>query len=83
VVRIIDLFAHVDVRALARAVRCPALVMHARGDRSVPVAAGLEMATLLRGSTFVSLPDSNHLLTGDEPAWPSFARELGAFLRTG
>ena len=78
--RVVDLFAHVDVRARAQSVTCPTLVMHARDDRAVPLAAGLEMATLVPGSTFVSLPSSSHLLTGDDAAWPMFVGELGAFL---
>ncbi|MEU4769241.1 alpha/beta fold hydrolase [Actinosynnema sp. NPDC023794] len=79
-VRIVNLFAHVDVRPAARAVRCPALVVHARDDRSVPLAAGLELANLLPGSAFVAMPGDSHLLADVDPAWSTFAGELGAFL---
>ncbi|MFD9702586.1 alpha/beta fold hydrolase [Lentzea sp. NPDC059081] len=79
-VRIVTLFAHVDIRAAARAVRCPVLAVHARDDRAVPLAAGLELANLVPGSTFVALPGDNHLLADVDPAWPMFAGELRAFL---
>ncbi|MFD5824395.1 alpha/beta fold hydrolase [Lentzea sp. NPDC060358] len=79
-VRIATLFAHVDVRPEAGLVRCPVLAVHARDDRSVPLAAGLELANLLPGSTFVALPGDSHLLSDADPAWPVFEGELGAFL---
>ncbi|WP_245744523.1 alpha/beta fold hydrolase [Lentzea fradiae] len=79
-VHIVNLFAHVDIRAEAAAVRCPVLVVHARDDRAVPLAAGLELANLLRGSTFVAMPGDSHLLADDDPAWPVFSGELDAFL---
>lgn len=79
-VRIVNLFAHVDIRSAAMAVRCPVLVAHARDDRSVPLAAGLELANLLPGSTFVAMPGDSHLLADVDPAWSTFAAELGAFL---
>lgn len=79
-VRIVNLFAHTDIRSAARAVRCPVLAVHARDDRSVPLAAGLELANLLPGSTFVAMPGDSHLLADVDPAWSMFAGELGAFL---
>ena len=34
----------------------------------------------IAGARFVELDSANHILLGDEPAWPVFTRELRAFL---
>lgn len=79
-VRFLETFATVDVTAEAPQVACPTLIMHARDDHRVPWSAAREMATLIPGSRFVTLPGRNHILTEWEPAWPLFLGELDRFL---
>ena len=40
------------------------------------------IASLIPDSRFVALDSSNHILLGDEPAWPIFLAEVEAFLAT-
>ncbi|HEX4982210.1 MAG TPA: alpha/beta fold hydrolase [Ilumatobacteraceae bacterium] len=79
-VRFMEAFSIVDVLDVAPTLSVPTLVLHARRDARVPVAEGRELATLIPGSRFVTLESSNHLLLGDEPAWPRFMDEVEAFL---
>ncbi|MFC8849202.1 MULTISPECIES: alpha/beta fold hydrolase [unclassified Micromonospora] len=69
-----------DVTDLARLVSCPTLIVHSREDPRIPVSEALELAELIPDSRLVLLTGRNHLLTGDEPAWPRFLDELYAFL---
>ncbi len=80
-VRFLEEFATIDVRELARAVRCPTLIMHSRDDHRVPMHAGQELAELIPNSELVALDSKNHLLTAAEPAWEVFRDEVSAFLR--
>ncbi|MGH3761478.1 alpha/beta fold hydrolase [Actinophytocola sp.] len=83
VVRFLDVFAHIDVSALAPHVRCPTLIVHSRGDLRVPRTQAQELAALIPDSELLFLPSRNHILTADEPAWPRFLDETGRFLRLG
>ena len=69
-----------DLRELAPKVRCPTLVMHARGDLRMPFDEGRALATLVKGASFVPLDSRNHLLLEQEPAWQQLAAEIGEFL---
>ena len=80
VVRFLDVFAHIDVSALAPLVSCPTLILHARDDLRVPRAQAQDLAALIGDSELRFLPSRNHILTADEPAWPDFLGELGRFL---
>jgi pimeloyl-ACP methyl ester carboxylesterase/DNA-binding CsgD family transcriptional regulator len=64
-------------------VRARTLVMHARGDRAVPVEEGRLLAALIPGARFVSLDSVNHILLADEPAWEDFVTALHEFVATG
>jgi pimeloyl-ACP methyl ester carboxylesterase/DNA-binding winged helix-turn-helix (wHTH) protein len=79
-VRFLEEFATIDVRELARQVRCPTLILHSREDHRVPMQAGQELAGLIPDSHLVALDSKNHLLTANEPAWQVFREELAAFL---
>jgi DNA-binding winged helix-turn-helix (wHTH) protein/pimeloyl-ACP methyl ester carboxylesterase len=79
-VRFLEAFNAVDVEDAARQVSVPTLVMHARDEILMPMAEGLRIAQLVRDSTFVSLDSANHLLLGNEPAWPRFLDEVEEFL---
>jgi pimeloyl-ACP methyl ester carboxylesterase len=77
-VRLMEAWARVDVRNRLADVRAPALVMHARADRSVPFDEGRVIAKLLPGARLVPLESRNHLLLPREPAWQQFLAELDA-----
>jgi pimeloyl-ACP methyl ester carboxylesterase/DNA-binding CsgD family transcriptional regulator len=70
----------VDVRHLLTHIRAPTLVLHARGDRSVPFADGLELSATIADARFVPLESRNHILLSDEPAWQVFRHEVDSFL---
>jgi pimeloyl-ACP methyl ester carboxylesterase/DNA-binding CsgD family transcriptional regulator len=72
-----------DQSAVAPAVRCPALVLHARGDQRVPFAQGRLLAAALPNARFVPLDSPNHTLLRGEPALEQLAHELEAFLPGG
>jgi pimeloyl-ACP methyl ester carboxylesterase len=82
--RFLQTFADIDVRHRLKDVQCPTLVMHARGDRRVPVEKGAELAAGIAGAEFLTLPTDNHLLLGSEPASALFVAHVRRFLsRTG
>jgi pimeloyl-ACP methyl ester carboxylesterase/DNA-binding CsgD family transcriptional regulator len=72
-----------DVADLAALVTVPTLVLHAREDGLVPYKYGRELASVIPGARFVPLEGCNHILLADEPAWPAFLAEVGAFLGVG
>jgi len=71
------------VRGAASRIRCPTLVLHARGDRRVPLAEGRLIASLIPEARFVTLDSENHILLPNEPAWQRYFDEIGAFLQRG
>lgn len=78
--RILRSFQTIEVREAAAEIRCPTLVLHARGDRRVPFEEGRLMAGLIPGARFVPLESENHVLLEGEPAYKQFFDELRAFL---
>ena len=79
-VRFLEAFSQLDVSGIARHVRCPTLVLHARDDHRVPLESARDFAALIPDSRLAPLPSRNHILTRDEPAWPMFLAEVTAFL---
>jgi pimeloyl-ACP methyl ester carboxylesterase len=73
-------FRDVDLRADLGAIRADTLIAHSRGDRIIPHACSEALARGIPAARLTSLESGNHLLLGDEPAWPGFAQELRAFL---
>ena len=59
-----------DLRDVARHVAVPALVLHRRGDRTVPIGRGRELASLLPNARFVPLSGEAHV------PWKDDQREL-------
>jgi pimeloyl-ACP methyl ester carboxylesterase/DNA-binding CsgD family transcriptional regulator len=55
-----------DLRDLVPHVRVPALVLHRRGDRVVPLARGRELASLLPNARFVPLAGDSNLPWRDD-----------------
>jgi len=70
----------VDSREIARQVRCPTLVLHAREDAQIPFEEGRSLARLIPGARFVPLESRNHTLLEREPAWQQLVAELRDFL---
>ena len=81
--RIIRSFYAIDVSASAPRVRCPTLVLHARGDRRCPFEEGRLAASLIPNARFVPLETENHILLEHEPAFAEFFDELESFVRPG
>jgi len=79
-VRIYRAFGEIDVREAARAIRCPTLILHARGDLRVPFEEGRVLASLIPEARFLPLDSPNHLLLEAEPAWRTFLDALDGFL---
>jgi len=79
--RMIEVAAWLDVRGELGKIKAPTLVCHGRDDGNAPLAVGREVAEGIKGARFVELDSANHVLLGDEPAWPIFIREMRAFLR--
>jgi pimeloyl-ACP methyl ester carboxylesterase len=69
-----------DVTELAPRVASPALVLHARGDRMVPLEEGRLLAELVPGARFVPLASRNHILLVSEMAWATFLGQVDSFL---
>ena len=80
--RVLELTGGIDVVGLAPLVQAPTLVLHARHDHRPPFEQGRLLASMIPDSRFVALDSSNHILLGDEPAWPVFLAQVEAFLAT-
>jgi pimeloyl-ACP methyl ester carboxylesterase/AraC-like DNA-binding protein len=76
----IELASKIDVRDDLEQIRAPTLVCHAKQDGNAMLHVGRQVAEGIADSRFVELDSANHILLGDEPAWPVFTRELRAFL---
>lgn len=72
-----------DVVDLLPSVRVPTLILHCRDDAVQPFAEGRFLATHIPAARFVGLDGRNHLILEDDPGWPRFQREVGAFLAGG
>ena len=78
--KIIEVAAQIDVRGELAKVQAPTLVCHAKADGNAPLEAGRQVADGIKDARFVELDSANHILLGDEPAWPVFVKEMRAFL---
>lgn len=81
--RFLEVFADIDVRHRLRQIAAPTLVMHARGDRRIPLAIGGQLAAEIPHAEFVTLDSDNHLLLGREPASKLFVAHTRQFLADG
>ena len=82
-VRIMRCFFNIDVSDLAPQVRCPTLVLHARGELRVPFEEGRALAAMIPGARFVPLESQNHILLEQEPAFAQLFQEIEGFLPGG
>ncbi len=67
-----------DLRSVLPYVQTPALVLHRRGDRTVPIGRGRELASLLPNARFVPLSGDAHLPYLDDQR--EVMRALAGFL---
>lgn len=67
-----------DARPILPKVTTPALVLHRRGDRTVPISRGRELAALLPNARFVTLSGDSHLPHMDDQR--EVQRALAGFL---
>ena len=74
----LELDLDADVRDVLPLVETPALVLHRRGDRTVPFARGRELASLLPNARFVPLTGDSHLPWRDDQR--ELQRALAGFL---
>lgn len=72
----------IDVTALLAFVRAPTLVLHSRGDGTVPREQALMLAHGIRNARFLELDSRNHFPLSHEPAWQEYVKEILSFLRT-
>jgi class 3 adenylate cyclase/pimeloyl-ACP methyl ester carboxylesterase len=79
-VRIIRSFFMIDVSESVPLVKCPTLLLHARGDRRAPFEEGRIVASMIPGARLVPLETENHILLAHEPAFRHFFKELHAFV---
>jgi class 3 adenylate cyclase len=91
------LTTEIDIRHILPSIYAPTLVMHARGDRAVPVQSGHYLSEHIVGARFVELPTDDHavwfgakdvyldamqqFLTGTRPN-PDHSRRLATVLFT-
>jgi len=76
----LDLDLNADLRPLLPKVPVPALVLHRRGDRTVPIGRGRELASLLPQARFVPLNGDSHLPWRDDQR--ELFRALAGFLHS-
>jgi class 3 adenylate cyclase/pimeloyl-ACP methyl ester carboxylesterase len=79
-VRLMGIFAEIDVSDLLPQVRVPTLVLHCRNESIAPFDEGRRFASGIPNARFVPLESRNHLILPDEPAWRRFMTEVRAFL---
>lgn len=78
--RTLEGFHSVEVSELASQLDLPVLILHSRGDASIPFEEGRYLASLIPDARFVPLESDNHVLLEREAAWPTFLAEVRAFL---
>ncbi len=74
----LDLDLNADLRDVVPHVAVPALVLHRRGDRTVPIGRGRELAALLPNARFVPLTGDAHVPWRDDQR--ELFRALAGFL---
>ncbi|MDP6435811.1 MAG: alpha/beta fold hydrolase [Gammaproteobacteria bacterium] len=57
---IFEVLRDIDVRDELDQIRCPALVLHRKGDKLVQCSAGRDLAERIPGAKFVELPGQDH-----------------------
>ena len=79
-VALMNALGEVDVSKRLSDVRAPALVIHPRGDLTVPYKRAREMAVGIAGARFVTLENRNHIPLPHHATTQRMIQEIGAFL---
>src|SRR5262245_44076043 len=79
-VRLLRIGWSADVRAAARKIKCPVLIVHPERDAVVPIEQGRLIASIVPDARFVQLDSENHMPLADEPAWSRLCDEMRRFL---
>lgn len=79
-VRFLSAFGDIDVRELLPQITVPTLVIHALGDRRIPVDVGRDLAAAIPGAEFLGLESDGHLLLGRETASRQFVDAVRSFI---
>ena len=69
-----------DAVDLLAQITAPTLVIHGRDDHMNKFDEGVFLAANIAGARLVPLESKNHIVLGDEPAWPVFMRAVTEFL---
>jgi len=72
--------SEVNVSHLLSRIHTPTLVLHARGDATVPVTQGHLLAAAIPNAEFLELDSNNHILLEHEPAWTRFCEAVLDFM---
>jgi pimeloyl-ACP methyl ester carboxylesterase/DNA-binding winged helix-turn-helix (wHTH) protein len=70
----------IDVTGLLHLVETPTLVLHSRGDATVPRELGLMLAQGIPNARFIELDSRNHFPLSHEPAWKTYIEEIVGFV---
>lgn len=79
-VRMLSEFPKIKIFDLLPKICCPTLVLHSRGDASIPIQEGRLIAARIRGARFVELPSRSHQVGPGDPAWDLFVEEFSQFM---
>ena len=69
-----------DASAALPMVRCPTLVIHAKGDNIAPLGEARFLASSIPGAELIVLQSNNHILQEGEPAWDDFRAHVLDFI---
>jgi pimeloyl-ACP methyl ester carboxylesterase/DNA-binding winged helix-turn-helix (wHTH) protein len=78
--RVQTVVGDIDVVSLLPSIKAPTLVLHSRGDATVPRELGLLMAQQIPGARFVELESRNHFPLPHEAAWKAYVEEIVRFV---
>ncbi|MGA8900108.1 alpha/beta fold hydrolase [Bradyrhizobium sp.] len=81
-IKLVRSFWETDIGTSLGRVRCPTLVLHARGDMIIPFEEGRLVASQIPGARFVPLDSRNHVPVDTEQAWQQMTETLRGFLPT-
>jgi len=70
----------IDVTSLLPLIKAPTLVLHSRGDATVPRELGLMLAQQIPGARFAELDSRNHFPLSHEAAWQMYVEEIVSFV---
>jgi pimeloyl-ACP methyl ester carboxylesterase/DNA-binding winged helix-turn-helix (wHTH) protein len=70
----------IDVTSLLPVIKAPTLVLHSRGDATVPRELGLMLAQQIPGARFVELDSRNHFPLSHEATWQTYVDEIVSFV---